>query len=425
MRNHRQNGLVLIVHRAAEEIGGNCIEIGFDGHRLLIDAGSPLDGSSNGNCTVPATLDTSLQVDGVVVSHPHQDHYGLLETLPKTWPVWCGNPTKDLMKLTLALTGRSMPQALFGYTSGIPFKVGPFEVTTYLTDHSAFDAHMILVNAGRTRIFYSGDFRSTGRKAKLVARMLASRPRDVDVLLMEGTTLGRSEKFPTESELERQFVALFQETPGRVFVTWSAQNIDRTVTIYRACKQAGRTLELDLYTVNVLEKLGKYCNRLPQLGWPQVSAVVTRGISRLYERTDRLNNPGFVERCCRSGYAYSASRIQSEIGKKVVMLRPNLLRDYLQKGLVLTKEDLWVFSMWSGYRTKPEYQEVQKQFDDARARTVVVHTSGHSSKEDLMKFSNEINARYLIPIHGNKWEYCANEFRNVRRLRNGEIFQID
>lgn len=34
-------------------------------------------------------------------------------------------------------------------------------------------------------------------------------------------------------------------------MTWSAQNIDRTVTSYRACKRADRTLVLDLYTIDV------------------------------------------------------------------------------------------------------------------------------------------------------------------------------
>src|SRR5690606_23963055 len=111
---------------------------------------------------------------------------------------------------------------------GAPFAVGPFTITPYLTDHSAFDAHMLLVDVGGKRILYTGDFRRVGRKAVLVDRFLASPPKGVDVLLIEGTTLGRAEPFPTESELEERFVELFEGTSGRVFVTWSAQNIDRT-----------------------------------------------------------------------------------------------------------------------------------------------------------------------------------------------------
>ena len=36
-------------------------------------------------------------------------------------------------------------------------------------------------------------------------------------------------------DLEADFEALFRETKGRLFVAWSAQNVDRTVTLYRAC----------------------------------------------------------------------------------------------------------------------------------------------------------------------------------------------
>jgi len=33
---------VLTVHRTTDEIGGNCIEVALDGHRLVLDAGSRL-----------------------------------------------------------------------------------------------------------------------------------------------------------------------------------------------------------------------------------------------------------------------------------------------------------------------------------------------------------------------------------------------
>jgi len=85
----------LIVHRSAHQIGGNCIEITFQGHRLILDAGSPLDGKPEDGDSAPATLDTSTPVDGVIVSHPHQDHYGLLRGLPESWPVWCGGPPRN------------------------------------------------------------------------------------------------------------------------------------------------------------------------------------------------------------------------------------------------------------------------------------------------------------------------------------------
>ena len=117
---------------------------------MILDAGSPLDEPETDADVVPTSLDVSRSVDGVIVSHPHQDHYGLLQALPANWPVWCGKPTEALMRLTTALMGDRLPQQIHTFTSFQSFDIGPFKVTPFLTDHSAFDAHMILVQvAGR------------------------------------------------------------------------------------------------------------------------------------------------------------------------------------------------------------------------------------------------------------------------------------
>jgi ribonuclease J len=412
------------IHRSAHEIGGNCIEVALGDHRILLDIGRPLDAEPNremDDSLVPRTLDRSRPMDAVVISHPHQDHYGLLRSLPPEWPVWSGAPTESLIGLMGDIFRLPRLRPFRHYRSSRPFRAGPFTITPFLADHSAFDAHAFLIEAGRARIFYSGDFRFSGRKAALSQRLLEHPPRDIDVLLMEGTTLGRKGAYPTESDLESEFVDLFNATPGRVFVTWSAQNIDRTVTLYRACLKSRRTLVVDLYTADVLDRLTQWSRRLPQPGWPRLLVVVTSAMADMYRY--RLGRPDFVDRF-HAPVGCSACRLNAPPGALVIMLRAGLLEDYQYAHVVPTSDDAWVFSMWPGYMEQHNQRVIRDWFERGGAHVTTIHTSGHASPRDLLRFAEAVKPRFLVPIHGSDWDRHTGWFPNVMRLRDGEGFAI-
>src|SRR4051812_43232723 len=218
-----------------------------------------------------------------------------------------------------------------------------------LTDHSAFDAYMLLIEGAGKRILYTGDFRRHGRKSVLVDRIIANPPADIDVLLTEGTNLGSDKPVRTEAELENDFVALFARTKGRVFVAWSGQNIDRTVTIYRASRRTGRTLAIDLYTADVLDCISDGTG-LPRAGFPNLKVVLTRGLSNYYKGRGRED---FVARMAVHGI--SAKR--PEGSRHIVMLRRALIGDYHRAGTVPTADDGCNFSLWRGYLSDPYHAE--------------------------------------------------------------------
>ncbi|MCR4316469.1 MAG: MBL fold metallo-hydrolase [Planctomycetes bacterium] len=391
----------------------------------MLDAGEPLNANAPSSSNlVPGTLDISRPVDAVIVSHPHLDHFGLLRELPGNWPVWCGAPTEALMRLTVSIAGDSLRQSFRNFKSFKPFTIGPFKVTAFLTDHSAFDAHMLLVEVGGKSVFYSGDFRRSGRKSYLVDKLVKSPPRDVDVLLLEGTTLGRVDGFKTESDLENEFVSFFSKVKGRVFISWSAQNIDRTVTIYRACKRSGRNLVLDVYSIDILEQLNEFYKTLPNLDCSNLDVVITSKMKWLYENEMRINKPDFIKYVAKSKSAFSAKKLGVKHSHDVIMLRDSLMQDFERAGLVLTNDDAWIFSMWSGYLKQPALQSIKDKFDSAGAMFEQIHTSGHASLDELQKFASSIDARFLVPIHSYDWDKHLGEFQNVHRLQDGESFEI-
>ncbi|HEY8572722.1 MBL fold metallo-hydrolase [Phenylobacterium sp.] len=408
------SGPTLTVHRATDQIGGNCIEIAGDGHRLILDVGRPLDAPSDAQGLIPATLDLAAPDTSVLISHPHQDHYGLLEETPASWPVYSGAATERLIRLTAGIFRKRVDRQFRHWIVGQATQIGPFTVKPWLTDHSAFDAHMLQIDGMGRRILYSGDFRRHGRKSGLVERLMADPPANVDVLLMEGTNLGTTKPSKTEAALESEFIDLFNSTPGRVFVAWSAQNVDRTVTLYRAALQAGRTLVVDLYTAEVMQALGDF-GRLPLPDWSRIMVVVTSSLARMYRRR---GDEAFVQQMVENGI--SARKLEQHRTKWVVMVRPSLARDYARSGVTPTSDDAWSFSQWSGYLKAPDGQALQQWFDQGGAQAKHIHTSGHASPDDLRAFANAIAPKWLVPIHGIAWDEEQVGFPPVKRLRDGE-----
>jgi len=92
--------LRLTVHRGTQQIGGSCIEIAHPGgDRLILDAGRPLDAPEGATGLLPESLDKGRSAT-VLISHPHQDHWGLIEEIPRDWPIWTGSKSAELIAIT-------------------------------------------------------------------------------------------------------------------------------------------------------------------------------------------------------------------------------------------------------------------------------------------------------------------------------------
>jgi len=409
--------LSLTVHRGTQQIGGSCIEIRHpEGSRLILDAGRPLDAPEGASGLLPDSLDRGGSAT-VLISHPHQDHWGLLGEIPSDWPVWTGAGSAKLISITADVTRRPLNREMRTWDSRSgPFAVGPFTVTPYLTDHSAFDAYMLLVEGAGKRLLYTGDFRRHGRKSVLVDRLMANSPRDIDALLIEGTNLGTNKPVKREEDLETDFVGLFQRTKGRVFVAWSGQNIDRTVTIYRAAKRTGRTLVIDLYTADVLDRIASETG-LPHAGFPNFKVVVTSGLKNYYVKNGRED---FVTRMAKDGV--SASALVN--GPYVIMLRRTLLRDFESKGVVPDANDAFNFSMWRGYLSDAHHANPLEWCRKGGAEIAYIHTSGHAAPTDLRAFAAAIKPKLVVPVHGMKWDEESAGFGDVRRLGDGQTLVL-
>ena len=205
--------------KGSHEIGGNCIQLSSGSTTLLLDAGLPLSSESQ-----PVDL-SRLSVDALLVSHPHQDHFGLMATLPPGTPVYIGRLARSLIDAPQLFIGKDRYALNFyDFQAWQPFTIGDFTITPYLVDHSATDAYAFLIEAEGKRLFYSGDLRSHGRKGILFENLVKHPIRDIDVLFLEGTMLHRSnDLFPDETAVEETIFQTIRQQKNISFLLASSQ----------------------------------------------------------------------------------------------------------------------------------------------------------------------------------------------------------
>jgi ribonuclease J len=413
----------ICIHRGSNQIGGSCVEIESSNHRLIIDLGLPLDADKNdiqylheisgldGN-------DPSLL--GILISHGHLDHFGLLAHISPKIPVAMGPASRRILTVaTPFMNGKWLEPSLgWDYKSDQSFKVGPFKITPYLVDHSAYDAYALLIESEGKRIFYSGDFRSHGRKAVLFERLLSDPPTKIDTLLLEGSSLGRLSEdrhFASESEIEKQFIQIILATQGLALIHTSAQNIDRIVSIMRACIQTGRKLVIDLYTAVILEATGN--KNIPQSKWSDVALFIPQS-----QRIQIKNNAWFDLLKHHSANRIFIEQFHETPEKYVLLFRP-LHQNDLERGNCLTGAS-FIYSQWEGYWERGVFDKVNDWLVRNSIPKSTIHTSGHASPGDLKRFAAALNPRKVVPIHTFFPELYNKLFQNVELHQDGERWEI-
>jgi ribonuclease J len=424
----------LTIHRGSKEIGGSCVEVEIQGQRLLLDLGLPLDAEGDPRQFLPKVSgldgrDPSLL--GILISHPHQDHFGLLAQIPADIPIGMGFAAHRILTAAAPFMKDSPPPPplTWGFQNRKPVQIGPFTITPYLVDHSAYDSYALLVEADGKKVFYSGDFRAHGRK-NCFEKLLQNPPKDIDVLFLEGTCIGRikdGEVSPTEKEMEAEFVQAFTDTKGLALVQCSAQNIDRIVSIFRACKRTGRTLVIDLYAAAVLEATGN--RNLPQSDWDGMALFLPESQRRKvknngwfdllkYHSKDRvliMNAPG--KKPWRGG-------LIQENPEKYTLLFRSLHIDDLDAGNCLNGAS-YIYSQWDGYWERDSFKSVRNWLDRHGIPKTEIHTSGHASPADLQKFVTALNPQKVVPVHSFDPERYKELFENVEIHKDGESWTVE
>ena len=354
------------IHRGTKEIGGSCVEVWTENTRILLDFGMPLvekdgkefDFRKYKNFTsselvkkevlpnIKGLYDNSDNlIDGVVISHPHQDHYGLVDFINDNVQYYLGEATHKIIELNNLFTPQEIHLRNINYfEKEKTFKIGDISITPYWADHSAFDSYSFLVEADGKSLFYSGDFRSHGRKAKAFYWFTHNAPQNVDYLLLEGTTISRGNKpFKTETEIENELIGVFKQQGKISLIYTSGQNIDRLTSIYRACKRTGKIFVVDVYVAKVLKELSEFAKiPYPSDSFKEIKVMFP------YFTSQKLSSEGNEKVLYQfKKFKITKEEISKQFENIVMLVRPSMQKDLVHISGI--EGGNIIYSMWEWY----------------------------------------------------------------------------
>lgn len=374
--------LTVCVLRGKEYIGENLIEVDGGRTKLLLECGVPLTETKRGRVAERKVLTTHYQ--GVIITHYHPDHCGLLKKKISADGIYMGESTRNILLFRKEICAENIEKIRI-MKDGERLFIGDIAVKPYLCDHSAYDSYMIELSFKNERVLYTGDFRANGRKS--FSALLSRLPTSVDLLITEGTNLYREQSLQTEKDVEERAVELFQKY-GKIFVLQSGLNIDRTVSFYRAAKRTDRIFLQPIKTAET-------CALLPKI--PSAKTFLD-----CY--TYLSVGVGAVQRA-RLSDTYSKKLLSKyQIAKRddIVMQVHTGMQGYFcalsrvcnLSGCVL------IYSMWSGY--KQDCQDFLQELERLGIKLVDLHVSGHANRAAIERLEARVNPKKIWIVHSER-----------------------
>ena len=389
----------IIIHRGTHQIGGVATEIRTTTTRILIDMGDELsleDSFTPAPLSIPGVTDTNGNCAAVLFTHHHGDHVGQVKNIRDVLPLYLASCAKDVLLATLPKTHTSLKLRVEQAKSFMPgkrFRIGDIFITPFSVDHSACDSYMLLIEADEKKILHTGDFRLHGFRGKAISKILDKLIGKVDALIIEGTTLSRTDTKPiTERELQQK-VKTYMEQYKYVFVLCASTNLERICAFSKAVPQ-GKYFICDEYQDSLLD--------LMQQHWGEYSPLY-RNIKKITygeNLLSRFREKGFL-----------------------MMVRDNRkFREIIRN--FAPEQSIILYSMWDGYRTRPG--STIPDFLNLAGRWDSLHTSGHASQKDIQMVIEKTNPDMIIPIHTDSPDMlqaiCPN--RNIVNLNDGEEVSV-
>ena len=389
--------LIYLPLGGAGEIGMNAYVYGYGPQGkerlILVDVGvsfPDMDGTPGVDLILPDVAwlaERADRVEGIFITHAHEDHVGALGHLyrhfPKV-PVFARPFTANIAARKMEEAGQDPAMVQVAPTWPETVTAGPFTVGFAPMSHSIPEAAGLVIDTPEGRVVHSGDF-------KIDHNPRVGEPFDeamweeigkagVRALICDSTNVFSRHAGRSESELPKPIGELVANARGMVVATTFASNIARVNTLAEAGREAGRTVCL----------MGRAMKRM-------VTAGVETGVLTDFPSTV---SPEEATQVPRENLMLIVTGSQGERrAASAALSRGRYLGHELKEG------DTFLFSSKTIPGNEVSVGRIQNALSEIGVEIVdeqsgFYHVSGHANRPDLMKMHGLVKPQILVPNHG-------------------------
>ena len=418
--------LVFVALGGLGEIGMNMALYGYgpahERRWLMVDCGVTFAGPDlpGVDIVVPdiSYIEDKLdRLDGIVITHAHEDHYGaLIHLWPRLKaPLYMTPFTAGL----LAAKTQSEPGVdkipVSVVKQGDRFQLGPFDVEMVAMSHSIPEPCALAIRTPAGLVVHSGDWKidptpGIGRPID-VERLAQLGEEGVRALICDSTNAVRDGVSPSEMDVAADLTRVIQGAKRRVAVTTFASNVARIRSIALAAKAADRDV-----------------------------VVMGRSMHRAIEVATELGYmddlPAFLS---EDAYGYLPPEkvvllLTGSQGEERAALARIAAGDH--RNVALSKGDMVVFSSRTIPGNEKAVNAIVNKLAEARVeivtdRDALVHVSGHPRGGELTQLYDLLKPQALIPAHGEAMHLKAHHdlakahgIKNTMIARNGDLVRL-
>ncbi len=374
------------------EIGLNMMVVEYEDTIFIIDAGLmfPEDYMLGVDMVIPAMdylRENRDRVQGIVLTHAHEDHIGALPYLLKEIriPVYGTRFTLGIVRNKLVEFQLNRYVDLNLVNPGETLSIEPFEIEFIRVSHSTIDGVALAIKTPVGTVVHTGDFRISHDADPMKNTDISSFARlgeeGVLALLSDSTNVEEEGYTMSEQEVAKNLAKVIAPAPGRVIVALFSSNVFRIQQVIDIAVSNNRKV---IFNGRSMEQIVSIAHELGYIHYPPDTVIDVKQINTVPDDQVAIITTG------SQGEPMSALvRMASGLHKQVNIKKKDTV--ILSSKRIPGNEKAISNIINKLYR---------RGADVVYSKIAQIHASGHAHQEELKLMINLTRPKYFIPVHG-------------------------